>query len=450
MDTLKRLLLINPVPRLSNIARRGFKIQPLSLAYVASVTPKDWVVEILDENFEKVTGKEDADLVGITSMTSTANRGYEIASQFRSRDITVVMGGIHVSMVPEEALTYADSIVVGEVETVWKNVIKDFENKRLRKIYRGSYADLKHKTVFPRRDLLNSKYKFASIQTSRGCPFDCEFCSVSAFNGKAFRQRTVEDIINEIEHIPQKVIAFIDDNLIGYSQESKRRAEELFKEMIRRKLNKLWGCQASINFVDDEHLIKLAAESGCCVALIGLESINPQALAGHMNKKLNVSKGVDYYYEVIEKLHKYGIMLIGSMVFCNDEDDLDVLPATMEFISKSGVDIPWPAITTPNPGTALYRRLLSEGRLLFMRYPDDWDKYVATIPLKPKNCDLMMFYDAYMQFIRNVFSNYNILKRSLKTFCYSRSLFKTLITFNFNKSLRDRFEKGFLPPHKFN
>jgi radical SAM superfamily enzyme YgiQ (UPF0313 family) len=447
---MKKLLLINPVPRLSNISKRGFKIQPLSLAYVASVTPEDWGVEILDENFEKMTGKEDADLVGITSMTSTANRGYEIASQFRSKGIPVIMGGIHVSMVPEEALAYADSVVVGEVETVWKNVIEDFENKRLKKIYKAAYADLKNKAVFPRRELLNSKYKFASIQTSRGCPFDCEFCSVSAFNGKTFRQRSVEDIMSEIEQIPQKVVAFIDDNLIGYSQESKRRAEELFKEMIKRKLNKLWGCQASINFADDENLVELAAESGCCVVLMGLESINPKALSGRMGKKLNVARGVDYYYEITDKLHKYGIMLIGNMVFCNDEDDLDVLPATMKFISKSGVDIPWPAITTPNPGTALYNRLLSEGRLLFTKYPSDWDKYVATIPFNPKNCDLMTFYDAYIRFINNVFSNCNIIKRSLQTFCYSKSLFKTLIVFNFNRSLKRRYEEGYLPPNRFN
>jgi radical SAM superfamily enzyme YgiQ (UPF0313 family) len=256
--------------------------------------------------------------------------------------------------------------------------------------------------------------------------------------------------MSEIEQIPQKVVAFIDDNLIGYSQESKRRAEELFKEMIKRKLNKLWGCQASINFADDENLVELAAESGCCVVLMGLESINPKALSGRMGKKLNVARGVDYYYEITDKLHKYGIMLIGNMVFCNDEDDLDVLPATMKFISKSGVDIPWPAITTPNPGTALYNRLLSEGRLLFTKYPSDWDKYVATIPFNPKNCDLMTFYDAYIRFINNVFSNCNIIKRSLQTFCYSKSLFKTLIVFNFNRSLKRRYEEGYLPPNRFN
>jgi radical SAM superfamily enzyme YgiQ (UPF0313 family) len=445
---VKKLLLINPVPKLTNISKRGFKIQPLSLAYVAAVTPKDWDVKIIDENFCKVTGKEDADIVGITSMTSTVNRGYEIASQFRTRGITVIMGGIHVSMVPEEALNYADSIVIGEAEDVWETVIGDFEKKTLKKIYRASYPEFEHKAVFPRRDLLDAKYKFASIQSSRGCPFGCEFCSVPAFNGKTFRQRTVQDIINEIEQIPQRVIAFIDDNLIGYSPASKGRAEQLFREMRDKKLNKLWGCQASINFVDDEHLLRLAAESGCCVVLIGLESINPKVLEGHMSKKLNASKGIDYYYEVAQKLHKYGIMLIGSMIFCNDEDDLDVLPATLEFISKSDIDIPWPGLSTPNPGTPLYNRLLSEERLLFTHYPDDWDRYISTITFKPKNYDSQVFYDAYIKFIRNLFSNYNILKRSLRTFYYSKSIFKTLITFNFNQSLRRKYEEGYLPPNQ--
>jgi len=447
---MKKLLLINPVPRLSNISRRGFKIQPLSLAYVAAVTPKDWVVEILDENFGKITGKEDAELVGITSMTSTIMRGYEIASLYRSRGISVIMGGIHVSMVPDEALNYADSVVVGEAETLWENVINDFENGKLKKIYKGAHADLKNSAVLPRRDLLNPKYSFASIQTSRGCPFDCEFCSVSAFNGKTFRQRTVHEIINEIEQIPQKVIAFIDDNLIGYSRESKKRAEELFKEMISRKIKKIWGCQASINFVEDEHLIELAARSGCCVVLMGLESINPKTLSGYMNKKLNSAKGIDYYYEVTNTLHKYGIMLIGNMIFCNDEDDLDVLPATTKFISKSGIDIPWPGIATPYPGTALYDRLLGEGRLLYTNYPDDWDKYITTIPLNPKYNDIMAFYDEYMRFIDAVFSNREIFKRALKTFSHSKSLFKTLIAFNFNKSLKRRYEQGFLPPNRVN
>jgi radical SAM superfamily enzyme YgiQ (UPF0313 family) len=259
----------------------------------------------------------------------------------------------------------------------------------------------------------------------------------------------VEDILNELEKIPQKAFAFIDDNLIGYSQQSKKRAEELFKGMIERKLNKYWGCQASINFVDDEHLLSLAAKSGCCVVLIGLESINQKALSGFMNKKLNTTRGVDYYYEVTKKLHKYGILLIGNMIFCNDEDDLAVFTKTIDFISKSEVDIPWPGVVTPYPGTTLYKRLFIEDRLLYKNYPDDWAKYIITIPLKPKNCDVTTFYNTYINFIRDVFSYYKILKRSFKTLCHTKSLFKTLITYNFNQSLKKRYEQGFLAPTHF-
>jgi radical SAM superfamily enzyme YgiQ (UPF0313 family) len=446
---MKKLLLINPVPRLSNISKRGFKIQPLSLAYVAAVTPRDWNVQILDENFEKITGEEQADLIGITSLTSTVNRAYEIASQFKKRNIPIIMGGIHVSMVPDEALSFADSVVIGEVEDIWENIIKDFENKNLKKIYQGSHIDLNKRPILPRRDLLNTKYSFASIQTSRGCPFECEFCSVSSFNGKTFRQRTIKDIISEIEQIPQKTLVFIDDNLIGYSQESKNRAKDIFNEMIKRKFNKLWGCQASINFAEDEELLALAAKSGCCAVLMGLESINPQTLSGHMKKKLNSAKGVDFYYEVIRRLHKYRILLMGTMIFCNDEDDLEILPMTLEFIKRSNVDIPWPGVITPNPGTALYHRLLSENRLLYTNYPDDWAKYIETVPLKPKNYDATEFYEAYIDFVMTLFSNFNIIRRTIKTFCYSKSLFKTLITFNFNKSLRKRYMTGFLSPEYF-
>jgi len=446
---LKELLLINPIPRLSNISRRGFKIQPLSLAYVAAVTPPHWNVKILDENFEKITGNEHADLIGITSMTSTVNRAYEIAAQFKKKNIPIIMGGIHVSMVPDEALSYADSVVIGEAEDIWEDIIDDFENKNLKKIYQGRHIDFSKRFILPRRDLLNPKYSFASIQTSRGCPFECEFCSVPSFNGKTFRQRAVEDIISEIEQLPQKAIVFIDDNLIGYSQESKNRAKNIFNEMIKRRLNKLWGCQASINFAEDEDLLALAAKSGCCAVLIGLESINPKTLSGHMKKKLNSAKGVDFYYELIKRLHKYGILLMGNMIFCNDEDDLEILPKTSDFIKRANVDIPWPGVITPNPGTALYNRLLSEGRLLYTKYPDDWAKYIATVPLKPKNYEVTEFYEAYFNFVRTVFSNFSIIKRTLKTLCYSKSLFKTLIVFNFNKSLRKRYMTGFLSPEHF-
>lgn len=444
-----KLLLINPAPKLSNLSKRGFKIQPLNLAYVAAVTPSGWDIEILDENFQEVEIRGNIDLVGITSMTATINRAYEIASQFRSKGVPVVMGGIHVSMVPQEALNFVDVVVIGEAEPIWHKVIEDFEKKSLQRMYKGDFAHLEANHVLPRRDLLSSQYSFVSIQTSRGCPFDCEFCSVSTFNGKIFRQRPINQVLDEIEGIPNKAIAFIDDNLIGYSNDSKKRAKDLFTGMINRRLRKKWGCQASINFAEDEHLLELAARSGCCAVLMGIESIDPQVLSGRMNKKLNSSKGIDFYYTVLERLHRYGIVLVGNMVFCNDEEDLNIFPKTTEFISKATVDIPWPGISTPNPGTSLYNRLQKEGRLLFTTYPEDWSKYIATVPLKPKYCTLETFYKAYLQFIHKNFSYLKILMRAFKTFMYSKSLFKTFIVFNFNLSLKNRYKNNFFSPFQF-
>jgi radical SAM superfamily enzyme YgiQ (UPF0313 family) len=444
-----RLLLINPAPKLSNLSKKGFKIQPLNLAYVAAVTPSGWDIEIIDENFDEIEIRKDVDLVGITSMTVTITRAYEIASQFRQVGIPVVMGGIHVSMVPEEALHYADVVVTGEAETIWSKVIKDFEKKSLQRVYKGVFANLEANHVTPRRDLLSPRYTFASVQTSRGCPFDCEFCSVSTFNGKIFRQRPVHEVLNEIEGIPNKAIAFIDDNLIGYSNDSKKRAKELFQGMIKRRLKKKWGCQASINFAEDEDLIELAAESGCSVVLMGIESINPRVLSGHMKKSLNSSKGVDFYYTILERLHKYGIILMGSMVFGNDEEDLSIFSETTEFISKGSIDVPWACISTPYPGTGLYNRLLKENRLLFNKYPEDWDKYTATVTFKTKPCPPETFYSSYIQFIKNNFSYAKILLRAFKTFMHSKSFFKTLISFNFNLSLKDRYKYNLFSPSEF-
>ena len=212
---------------------------PLSLAYVAAVTPSNWEVKIVDENFDKFVFEE-ADLVGITAFTTTISRAYEIACMYRERKIKVVMGGIHVSMLPDEALQYADVVVVGEVESIWERVINDFENKRLSTKYVGIQIDLTQFKITPRHDLLHPEYFWHSVQTSRGCPFNCYFCSVSKHLGKEYRQRKPQEILNELEEIRGKYITFVDDNLIGYSPESKNRAMELFKGMIQRRLRKKW------------------------------------------------------------------------------------------------------------------------------------------------------------------------------------------------------------------
>ena len=316
---MKKLLLINPVSRRSGYLLSKFStFPPLSLAYVAAVTPSNWEVKIVDENFDKFVFEE-ADLVGITAFTTTISRAYEIACMYRERKIKVVMGGIHVSMLPDEALQYADVVVVGEVESIWERVINDFENKRLSTKYVGIQIDLTQFKITPRHDLLHPDYFWHSVQTSRGCPFNCYFCSVSKHLGKEYRQRKPQEILNELEEIRGEYITFVDDNLIGYSPESKNRAMELFKGMIQRRLRKKWWMQTSINAADDERVIELAAQSGCMYVFIGFETIS-QGMLKDMKKGINLKIGVENYKKVVDKFRKYGIGVFGAFIIGNDHE----------------------------------------------------------------------------------------------------------------------------------
>ena len=245
------LVLVNPVnPNKTGLTvNESSRFPPLGLGIIAALTPDSYQVILIDENIEPfkfIPG----DLVGITAFTSSANRAYEIAGIYRKAGIPVVMGGIHASMASEEAGHYADSIVTGEAEGVWRGLLNDFEHGALKPRYEGIAGDLTG-SVVPRRELFSPKYLFASVQTSRGCPMDCYFCSVSPFNGRKYRQRPVEEVLDELESIPQDFVFFVDDNILGYGEGAEERAIGLFKGMVMRKMGKSWFCQASINFGDN-------------------------------------------------------------------------------------------------------------------------------------------------------------------------------------------------------
>jgi radical SAM superfamily enzyme YgiQ (UPF0313 family) len=371
---MKKLLLINPVGRRSGFLLSKFStFPPLSLAYVAAVTPDNWEIEIIDENFDKFEFKE-ADLVGITAFTSNITRAYEIAGIYRERNIKVIMGGIHVSMLPDEALQYADSVLIGEAEGIWGQVIGDFENNSLAERYIGPQIDLRQFQVTPRRDLLHPGYLWHSIQTSRGCPFDCHFCSVSRHMGRQYRQRRAVDVLDELESIKGKYVTFVDDNLIGYTEESRKRAAEIFEGMILRGLEKKWWMQTSINAVEDERVIELAAKSGCMFVFIGFETLKSNMLKD-MNKGINLKTGVDNYKKVIDTFHKYGIAVLGAFIIGNDHESPVYYKELADFLITSGVDIVQISVLTPLPGTRLMEQFQQSGRILYEDLPNDWDKY---------------------------------------------------------------------------
>jgi radical SAM superfamily enzyme YgiQ (UPF0313 family) len=415
----KRLLLINPV----NSGQSGLTVNrssvfpPLGLGIIAALTPDDFEIQLIDENIEPFRFIT-ADLVGITAFTASVNRAYQIADVYREQKIPVIMGGIHASMLPEEALNHVDSVVIGEAETIWEQVINDFRKAELKRTYQGRLSELVN-MVIPRRDLFSEKYLFATIQTSRGCPMDCYFCSVTPFNGEKYRQRPYEEVLDELEQIPQKMIFFLDDNILGYGKEAEERAIRLFKRMVNRGLNKSWFCQASLNFGNNEEVLKWAAKSGCKMVFIGLESADPEELQ-EMHKSLNLRLEYD---RAFQKIHKYGIVILGAFIFGSDAETKEGIVRKTKYILKSPIDVVQTTTLTPLPGTRLFKQYQDQKRLVLNDFPADWRHYNMTeLTYTIKHITKAEFEREMAWCIKKIYSKPAIIKRFLRTIRLTRKL----------------------------
>lgn len=364
-------------PTIVDEKRRGmqgkaFQLPPFSLAAVASATPENVNVRILDEAIEPVDYNYPADLVGITILTRFAPHAYEIADEFRKRGLKVVLGGLHPSALPDEAIQHADSVVIGEAEGVWNLLINDFENNKLKKFYKNSdFPDLKN-IKSPRRDLFKmARYLFTGmVQTTRGCPFNCSFCSVTNFFGGRFRTRPVECVIKEIRSLKTKFIGFSDDNIFG----NRIYARKLFNALKYEGV--IWMAQSSINITDDPELLHLAARSGCKGLFVGLESADAESLV-QMHKGFQKPQK---FAESVARLHDEGIGILGAFVLGSDNEDASIFQKTLEFAKKIKLDLAQFSILTPYPGTVLYNKLLKENRI----FNFDWAKYDAgNVVFKP-------------------------------------------------------------------
>jgi radical SAM superfamily enzyme YgiQ (UPF0313 family) len=342
-----------------------FKFPPLSLLTLASSTPEDVEVSVIDENLEAIPFEMEVDLVGITVMTPQAIRAYQIADEFRRREKKVVLGGFHVSHLPEEALNHADAVVVGEGDRIWKEVIGDFKRSKCRKMYKDDQPISLSEVKIPRRDLVKKKgYLFSNtIQTTRGCPFDCKFCSVSSFFGKTYRTRSIPLVIEELEALRRESVFLflVDDNLVG----NRSYAKTLFQEMVPLRFK--WTSHAPLNFVNDDELLKLASQSGCVALFVGFESLAPENLS-MMGKRINL--GISPV-EAVKKFHDHGIGILASFILGYDHDTPDSFKRILDFCHQAKIDGALFPILTPYPGTALRERLQKEGRIL----TDQWDLY---------------------------------------------------------------------------
>ena len=380
--------MVSPTATKPGFISKFFRFPPLNLALLAALAPQ-YNYQIIDENVDRLNfdseGIQGTDIVGLTAMTAQAPRAYELADRFKKMAKTVVMGGMHVSALPEEALKHCDVVVVGEAEGIWPKLLEDYTKGKLKRIYQNKELPDLSGLPKPRRDLLKREnyLGFNTLHVSRGCPFNCSFCAVSKFFGTKYRLRPVNEVIEEIESMVENdkicswrkamaklwnkaqanPFAFLDDNIFG----QKEYAKKLFEALIPLRI--FWGSQASINIArpENEDLVKLAAQSGCRFLFVGLESIHQSSL-DRIGKRVNRPES---YRGTVRLFHKYGIAVLGAFVFGFDSEDRSVFKRTVEFAQDIGLDLAQFTVLTPLPGTLLMEELKKKERIR----EENWARY---------------------------------------------------------------------------
>ncbi len=399
-----KLLLITPAQdkdRLGSRRRRKTSIPKLTLPLLAAYANDRFDVRIIDETVEDIDFNIKADLVGITIMTQLAQRGYEIASEFRSRGSRVVMGGFHVFFFPEDAEQHVDALVIGEGDTAWKELLADFLAGKMKKRYQ---AETPHNLVGlprPRLDLLKQEaYSFINVlETARGCPHRCSYCAVTRYWGYKFRFRPIEEVVEEVRSMPPGGIIFVDDNIVG----SPKRSKELFRALI--PLKRRWSAQADLKIAKDPELLELAAESGCKWLLMGIESINAENLKDVGKARVNAVEQIE---QSVASIRAVGIKIFGSFIFGFDHDEKSVFEQTVQFCIDNRIEGANFYIFTPLPFTELYDQMEREGRILHR----DWSRYdMNHVVFKPRKMTPEELLEGYLGAYRSFYSIKSIKKR---------------------------------------
>jgi len=436
-----KVKLIKPDQRIAknDSSAMTFKIQQLNLPLLAAYTPPKHDLKIVDESFERDCTEEDVDLVGLTVMTQLARRAYKIADTYRKRGVKVVMGGIHPSAVPEEALRHADSVVIGEGEGVWAQLLDDAEKGSLKRRYKAKKKIELEGRPLPRYDLypkttLKSYTPFAyGVETSRGCPYHCDFCSVGLIMGHKYRVRPVDDVIQEIERNEVPNVFFVDDNL----SLNQKQGRELFSRMI--PLRRRWVGEGGVSLAEDVELLKLMRRSGCQALLIGFESVQKKTQQS-MNKikKLKID-----YKEAMKRFHGEGISILGAFVFGFDHEDKDIFEQTLEFALKNRIELAQLRPMVPFPGTRLYQRLLKENRLFSAQW---WlEEGRPKVPLfRPKDMTVEEFSEGMRKLGKHFYSRRAIIQRFFGIKPWKRSTANCQMYFGANLAFRKRYYDHFV------
>jgi len=421
-----------------------FKIQRVSLPLLAALTPEKHTVKIVDEAFAPDDVNEDVDLVGITVMTDLTRRAYQIADTYRQRGVKVVMGGIHPTVLPGEALRHADSVVVGEAERTWPQFLLDADLGQMKKIYAtdrtGGIQGLPHprRTLYPEAADRGYTPPAVGVETARGCPYDCEFCSIGSVLGRQYRSRPIPEVIAEIESIPSPHLFLVDDAL-GLNRTE---AKKLFTEMI--PLRRIWGGQGPVSLAEDTELLTLMRRSGCLGLLVGFESLQKGTQDG-MKKTRNLK--IDFS-EAVRRFHGEGLAVLGAFVFGFDHETKDVFDQTCEFALKNRLDAVELRILTPFPGTRLYTRLLKEGRLFV---PGWWLQGYSpdTLLFQPRGMTPDELMEGFARLNRELYSIGAVAKRFFGMSPLKRTAMGFSVYLGLNLATRKRYFKSLRNPQPF-
>jgi radical SAM superfamily enzyme YgiQ (UPF0313 family) len=368
-----KLLLVSPSRKSGRTVLRATKIPQLGLQILASLTPDEVAVTVVDEYIRRIDFFSNFDLVGISCMTATANRSYQLSDMFRQGGSKVVLGGIHPTILPQEAIQHADAVVIGEAEGCWADVINDFRRKKLQKFYHVPEPDLS-KVPFPRRDFNIDKAVFncVGLLTTRGCPYACEFCSVTDFYGRKIRHRPVSMVVEDIKQSGSKTFLILDDNVTGHPEYSKK----LFEALIPLGIG--WVGQSSISLAKDKEMLKRCRQSGCAALFFGLESVSAASLMG-MKKTL---ESIEETEEAIKIIQDNGIAFHPSIILGFDTDTKAIFDDTLEFLARNKLPTMDVHVLTPYPGTRIFQRFKDQGRII----SHDWSHYDHnTVVFQPKN-----------------------------------------------------------------
>jgi len=456
-----RILLINPVEsELQGYQSTGSFIPQLGLQVLARLTPKEHSVDIIDEIFntdqtENLLTARRYDLVGITAYTCQASRAYHLASICRSRNLPTIMGGPHAWAVPDEAAQHFDSVVIGEADTIWPKIIADAAEGKLQPRYQGCLAELTDQLGAAAQHLqpINGRYDVSCIQTSRGCPVGCKYCSVTAFNGAKIRRRPIGEIIEEWNTTTSKFIFVVDDNFFGLSKNHTDWAKELLRAIIKHGKKRLWFSQTTINMGNDIEATRLAYKAGCRGMLVGLESFNPKNLKA-CHKQINYNC-IDEYRTLVDGFHRGGLAVFGAFIVGVHEDTPDTVADTIFQANKIGVDIIQITNLTPLPGTGLFNEYIAGNRIFANNFPQDWKRFsfIETV-YHPQSMTARQLDESIYE-LRHAAANRSwVWKRSLKSLIKTRSISTALFVHNINSAFvrlakaiapRDAKNFGFTP-----